>query len=99
MDGILPGRFALIIPRPQIGFCDVCEVPFFTDRDVRQHMGSPEHEDGVQRAREAEQRSRALLAFMHEDPDPEITEHMRKVGERMRREGRWVVHPNEKAGF
>jgi hypothetical protein len=31
--------------------------------------------------------------------DPEIHEHMQKVGRRMRREGRLVVKPNERAGF
>jgi hypothetical protein len=31
--------------------------------------------------------------------DPEISAHMRKVGERMRKEGRLVVRPNERAGF
>jgi hypothetical protein len=31
--------------------------------------------------------------------DPEVAEHMRKVGETMKREGRWEVKPNERAGF
>jgi hypothetical protein len=31
--------------------------------------------------------------------DPEIAAHMAKVGERMKREGRLVVHPSERAGF
>ena len=30
--------------------------------------------------------------------DPEIAEHMRKVGERMKAEGRMEVKPNERAG-
>lgn len=98
-SGVLPGRFSLIIPREQIGFCAVCEVPFFTDRDVRTHMGSTQHEEGVERAREAEALQRARLAFMHEDPDPEVTAHLRQVGKKMLREGRMVVKPNERAGF
>jgi hypothetical protein len=31
--------------------------------------------------------------------DPEVDEHMRKVGRQMRKEGRWTVNPNERAGF
>ena len=31
--------------------------------------------------------------------DPEIETHMRKVGRRMRREGRMVILPRERAGF
>lgn len=31
--------------------------------------------------------------------DPEIDEHMRKVGERMLEEGRFEVKPSERAGF
>jgi hypothetical protein len=31
--------------------------------------------------------------------DPEVDAHMRKVGETMRKEGRWTVNPNERAGF
>lgn len=98
-SGILPGRFALIIPRDPIGFCAVCDVQFFADRDVRQHMGSAQHEDGVNRARDAEERRKARLPFMHEDIDPEISAHMKKVGKRMLAEGRMVVKPSERAGF
>jgi hypothetical protein len=34
-----------------------------------------------------------------EDWDPEITAHMRGVGERMIEEGRLEIKPNERAGF
>lgn len=98
-SGILPGRFALIIPRDQIGFCDICGVPFFSDRDARVHMGTPGHAEAVQAELTAERRRRDRLAFLHEDLDPEVTEHMRKVGKRMLEEGRMVVKPNERAGF
>jgi hypothetical protein len=43
-----------------------------------------------------------LQTAEHGDPefgDPEIEEHMRKVGKRMLAEGRWEVKPSEKAGF
>lgn len=33
------------------------------------------------------------------DWDPEVTRHMRKVGEMMIREGRLTVKPSERAGF
>jgi hypothetical protein len=31
--------------------------------------------------------------------DLEIEAHMRRVGKRMLKEGRWTVNPNERAGF
>lgn len=31
--------------------------------------------------------------------DPEVDAHMRKVGKRMKAEGRMTVNPNDKAGF
>lgn len=37
--------------------------------------------------------------FDEESWDPEVAEHLRKVGKRMRAEGRLEVRPNEKAGF
>lgn len=37
--------------------------------------------------------------FDEDSWDPELAEHMRGVGERMQREGRMEVRPNERAGF
>lgn len=42
---------------------------------------------------------RAGAGPLGEDFDPEVTKHMRGVGERMLREGRMTVNPNERAGF
>lgn len=41
-------------------------------------------------------KGRHLPAF--DDFDPEVSEHLRRVGERMLREGRMEVKPNEAAG-
>lgn len=42
---------------------------------------------------------RAGAGPLGEDFDPEVTKHMRKLGETMIREGRLTVKPSERAGF
>src|SRR4051812_20712170 len=96
---ILPGRYGLVVQKQMTGVCAVCEVPFYGQRDMQNHFGHPRHEEAVQGRLEEERRRKARLAFMHEDPDPEVTKHLEGVGKRMLREGRWVVKPNERAGF
>jgi hypothetical protein len=100
-SGHLPSPFGLILVRDPIGSCALCECPFYSDRDLRAHFGTIAHREAAQAAIQAEQRRKQRLAFLH-DPDlndVEVEEHLRKVGQRMRREGRWEVRPNEKAGF
>lgn len=46
-----------------------------------------------------EGRSRRLPVFDEANWDPEIAEHLRKVGVQMLKEGRMVMKPNERAGF
>jgi hypothetical protein len=58
--------------------------------------GAPEAAEARILERQAEKKR---LAFLHEDPDPEVTAHLKEVGKRMRKEGRWVVKKNERAGF
>jgi hypothetical protein len=67
------------------------------ERAYQAHVGrcAREHMDQINRERLA---ARAP-AFDEETWDPEIAEHMRKVGERMLKEGRLTVNPNERAGF
>jgi hypothetical protein len=98
---VLPGRFGLILVREPIGQCELCSVPFYSTRDAVSHLQTAEHGDNVEWAREAREHQKRMLAVVH-DPefgDPEIEEHMRKVGKRMLAEGRWEVKPSEKAGF
>lgn len=76
---------------------DLCLKGFYPgeERAFQRHVGicARQHRDAIE-----ERRKR--LAIFHEDAwDPEIAAHMRKVGERMKREGRLVVKPNERAGL
>jgi hypothetical protein len=108
-SGHLPTPFGIILTRRQIGHCELCEehqgepVPFYTDRDVRTHMVTLAHRESVlaEMGAEAERRKRLALIYdpENESTDVEVEEHLRKVGKRMLAEGRWVVKPNEKAGF
>lgn len=95
----LPGRAGLILLREPVGRCYLCHVDLYSDRDVRLHMASGEHRDAIEDARAEREAEKRRLALFHEHPDPEVEAHMLRVGERMRREGRWEVKPNERAGF
>lgn len=60
----------------------------------------------VLRCRERNEEAIALASPRRRNPimdpnnwDPEIESHMRRVGRRMRREGRTVILPRERAGF
>jgi hypothetical protein len=44
-------------------------------------------------------KKKRLAVLQPESWDVEVEEHLRKVGERMKREGRLTVRPNERAGF
>jgi hypothetical protein len=98
-SGHIISPFGLILVRDPIGFCGLCETPFYSDRDVRTHMATIQHRESVQAAIEAEQARKKRLALIYESTDPEVEEHLLKVGKRMLAEGRWVVKPNERAGF
>jgi ABC-type histidine transport system ATPase subunit len=98
----------LLIPhdfmnRPAIGYCGICETPFYTEKGMRAHLRSGGHAAQVEIERAAQQEKRERLAIFY-DPestgsDPEIAEHLKKVGQRMLKEGRWEVKRNERAGF
>jgi hypothetical protein len=72
-----------------------CEVRFYADqKDAWQrHVGNCARAN-MDRIKAATK----LPAFM-EDYDPEISQHMRGVGERMIEEGRLEIKANERAGF
>lgn len=73
-----------------------CEVTFgeHERREYQEHTGRC--------ARENMDKIRAQTAphpVLGGDFDPEVTAHMRKVGQRMLAEGRMEVKPSERAGF
>ena len=88
----------IIIPKQPTGFCEICEVPFFSTRDAVAHLQTPEHENAVEAAIFAEARRRSAISFMYDDPDPEVSRHYAELGKRMRKEGRWDVKKHERAG-
>jgi hypothetical protein len=98
----------LLIPhdfmgRPALGYCGLCEVPFHTEKGMRAHLRSGQHAGQVEIERALQQAKRERLAIFY-DPestgsDPEIAAHLKKVGQRMLKEGRWEVKKNERAGF
>jgi hypothetical protein len=85
--GHIISPFGLILVRQQTGFCDICDVPFYSDRDVRTHMATIAHREAVQAAVEAEQARKKRLALVYDSTDPEVEEHLLKVGKRMLAEG------------
>lgn len=95
----VPGKLGLILVRDPIGQCDLCDVPFYSHRDLVAHLQTPAHKEAVEAEILERQAEKQRLAFLHEDPDPEVTAHLKKVGETMKREGRWTVKKNERAGF
>jgi hypothetical protein len=109
-NGVVPPRAAqLLVPRgyedPEppvmVGVCTTCEARFYRgqEEDWQRHVGpcARAHLGEIMDARAA--KKKRLAALQPESWDPEIRAHMDKVGERMKREGRLVVRPNERAGF
>lgn len=99
MAAWLPGVHGLILVREQIGQCNLCGVPFYSDRDLRAHFATVEHREATEAALAEREAEKQRLAFLHDHPDPEVRDHLLEVGKRMKREGRWEVRPNERAGF
>lgn len=100
------GGLVILVPRgygedggPQeIGECYMCGTKFFepeSRRKVERHMGKCARAH-LQQQQDAKLESK-LPVFA--SWDPEVEDHMRKVGDRMLREGRLVVKPSERAGF
>lgn len=89
--------------RPAIGYCGLCDVPYYTERGVRAHLRSAGHDAqvAIELAEREAKKKRLAIFYDPEAPgsDPEIEAHLKKVGQRMLREGRWEVKKNERAGF
>lgn len=91
------GPAPTMICRVPVNAEDLCLAMFYPgeERAFQKHCGECAH-----RHRDAiEERKNRLEIFREDAWDPEVAEHMRKVGQRMIREGRLVVKPHERAGF
>jgi hypothetical protein len=100
VSGYLPTPFGIILVREEIGHCALCEIPFYSHRDLRAHFGTIAHREQAQAAIEAEQARKKRLALIYESDDPEIEHYLQTtVRQRMREEGRMVLKKNERAGF
>ena len=113
-DSPRPGGLTILVPRgyeqpdgPEptmvcrvpTGDGEVCGKAFYPgeERKWQRHVGecAARHRDKI----ETQSPRTRLPIFSDEAWDPEISAHMRKVGDRMIREGRLEVRPNERAGF
>jgi len=81
--------------------CDREGAPFYRGQEDQwqQHTGwcARRHRDEIAEA--IQERKDANAIFQRDAWDPELRDHMDKVGKRMIEEGRLVVKPNERAGF
>lgn len=110
---ILPGEAArqgvpeLFVPKGYetgpvvlVGKCHLCDATFYRGQEQawQEHVGECARSqlDEIRHQREQE---RKTSIFNEDNWDPELAAHMKKVGERMLREGRLVMKPNERAGF
>jgi hypothetical protein len=77
--------------------CHMCGENLPSQREHERHVGpcARAKMDEIHAAVEVRRRS----IFDTRSWDPEVAEHMRKVGERMKAEGRSEVRPDERAGF
>lgn len=108
-DLILPGATArgdltILVPqgyeRPATGECFLCGEMFAPGDNVVAHMKKCVTDAGHDHRQDHEDRKERLAIFYDREAwDPEVEDHLRKVGQRMLKEGRWEVKPNERAGF
>lgn len=97
----VPAQYAQYADEPLIGHCTVpgCGARFYKGQeDVWQkHVGdcARRNMDRIQ----AEVDAHRASPFNERHWDPEVAQHLRKVGERMKREGRYELLPSEAAGM
>lgn len=88
-----------MVCRVPIGDGETCGQPFWPgeERKFQSHVTAcaKEHETEIRN----ESPRNKLPIFDEANWDPEVAAHMREVGRRMIREGRFVVHKHEKAGL
>lgn len=106
-DSPRPTAPTLFVPRgyedaPQriVGVCHICGERFEeagSEQEWQRHVGACARAHMAEIHAESERRRASV--FSEESWDPEVAEHLRKVGERMVKEGRMEMRPNERAGF
>jgi hypothetical protein len=77
--------------------CHMCGEELPNQREHERHVGPCARAKMGEIHAALEVRRRSI--FDNRNWDPEIAEHMRKVGERMKAEGRMELRPDERAGF
>lgn len=85
-------RFVCRVPQ---GDGRVCGQTFETELAWESHMRGCVARTGEDRMRR-DSPSVRMPVFDEASWDPEWAEHQRRIGERMRREGRWTTRPNER---
>lgn len=82
-----------------VGVCSTCDRRFYRgeEEDWQRHVGkcARQHLPEILAARE--DRKKRLAVFQEENWDVELQAHLNKVGERMLREGRLEMKPNERS--
>jgi hypothetical protein len=105
---ILPGPqprpgLTIMVPRgyeePPKATCFLCGSDFTSDTALIRHAKTCVNDAGHDHRMEREEKNARLEIFSEEAWDPEVSAHLRKVGQQMLKEGRWEVKPNERAGF
>lgn len=90
-----PAQRQTHICRMPVSEDDICGQVFGSDMELARHLKKCiSANEAAMHAARLESRIPVL-----EHPDPELERHMREVGRRMLREGRWKVHKSERAGF
>lgn len=85
---------------PPNGHCNVCgEDLYGTVGDMQKHMSAcvKRNIDAIRLAAPSARRKGG--PFDPNNWDPEVEAHLRKVGDRMLKEGRLEMNDNERAGF
>ena len=88
-----------MVCRVPVGPGEVCGAAFWPgeERKFQSHVGrcAQEHETEIHN----ESPRTKLPIFDEANWDPEVAAHLKKVGARMLKEGRFVMHKSERAGF
>lgn len=94
---ILPASYGQPDPGPRVGVCSTCDKRFYAGEEQawQKHVGqcAMDHLPEILEAR-AEQKRR--MAIFNESWNPDVDAHLAKVGEKMLREGRLVMHKSER---
>lgn len=94
---ILPAAYGQPDPGPRVGVCSTCDKVFY--RGEEQAWQKHVYECAMSRLPEileAREEQKKRMAIFNESWNPDVDEHLRKVGERMISEGRLVMRKSER---